>query len=220
MGMHRPTPTGTKRDILRLLAREPLGPASIADKLQLAVPHVDQHLVSLAQYDYVQRLDGPADSEQSSVYTLGSAARGVLPKRYDLMLKALLPTVTSQLSADELSSLLRRVGARVAEEMDAGARALPPGPRREKALTWIESSFAWQAEVTAESEDHLLIAVHSCLLHEVATLPEEACAEFFAELLGSLCGTHVQPVPTRGSSACCKLKLLRKAPQIDGGREV
>lgn len=218
MRIDRPTPTGTKRDILRLLARQPLGAKSIAHKLQLAEPHIHQHLASLEGYGYVQRLsDVAASLESSAVYTIGSAARGTVPKRYDLMLGALLEAVSSRNGADELSRVLRRAAARLAQAPRLGPKELPMDWRCEKALSWIEKSLAWRANVTAEIDGYRLIAIHSCLLHEAAELPREACANFFAELLGSFCGTHVQQAPLNGSTACCKLKMFGNAPGMKGG---
>lgn len=219
--MDRPAPTGTKRDILRLLAREPLGPSSLAYRLQLDEPVVYQHLASLEVYGYVERLSeaGSHHGKWPSLYTIGSAARGTVPKRYDLVLGALLDDLLSRHEGDEIARLLSRAATHLARGMTRGPAGRPIEWRCERALAWIEKSLAWQTNISAESEDYLIVAVHDCLLHEVAALPHQACGPFFAELLGSLCGTHVQQVPARGSRACCKLKLLRDGSTTEGEEE-
>jgi predicted ArsR family transcriptional regulator len=213
----RPAPTGTKRDILRLLAREPLGASSLAYRLQLDEPVVYQPLVSLEEYGYVERLTeaGSHHGAQPSLYTIGSAARGAVPKRYDLVLGALLDDLLSRHGAEGIDQSLPRAATRLARRM-RGPADEPIEWRYERALAWVEKSLAWQTNVSAESEDYLRVAIHDCLLHEVAGLPKEACGPFFAELLGSLCDTHVQQVSARGSRACCKLKVFRDASTTEG----
>lgn len=105
---------------------------------------------------------------------------------------------------------------RLAREVRRGRPDRPIGWGCETALTWVEKTLAWQTNIIAENDNYLLVALHDCLVHEVAGLAKAACGPFFAELLGALCDTHVQQVPARGSRARCKFKLLRDASTTEG----
>lgn len=210
-------PTGTKRDILRLLAREPLDPTSLAQRLQIGESQVYEHLASLQRLGYVERVsDAGGYRERPDLYAVGPAARGTVPKRHDLVLGAILEALISYYGPDDMTDLLGETATRLARSMNRQSETLPVDWHYEKALTWIENELAWKATVTAEGDDYLLVAIQGCLFHELTQLPEGACAGFFTELLGSLCHTHVQPVPVKGSIACCKLKLFRDASMMRG----
>jgi predicted ArsR family transcriptional regulator len=113
----------TRGRIITLLHRSSRTVDELAQALDLTHTAVLAHLAALERDGLVQqRSERRGSGKPSSVYDLASAAEYLFPKSYGQLLDQLLEVLDEHIPADEVETLLREVGCRMAAQWK-----IPPG---------------------------------------------------------------------------------------------
>src|SRR2546427_1558035 len=107
----------TRGQIITLLRRSSRTVDELAQALDLTHTAVRAHLAALERDGLVkQRSERRGSGKPSSVYDLTTAAEYLFPKSYGLYLDQLLDVLGERKPADEVETLLREVGRRIAAQ--------------------------------------------------------------------------------------------------------
>src|SRR5215472_7559261 len=113
----------TRGQIVTLLRRSGRTVDELAQELHLTHTAVRAHLAALERDGLVQqRSERRGSGKPSSVYDLMPAAEYLFPKSYDQLLDQLLDVLSGHIAADEVETLMREVGRRMAAQWK-----IPPG---------------------------------------------------------------------------------------------
>src|SRR5205807_1976632 len=116
----------TRGRIITLLRRSSRTVDELAQALDLTHTAVRAHLAALERDSLVQQhSERRGSGKPSSVYDLGPAAEDLFPKAYGRLLYQLLEVLQERMTPQELETLLREVGRRMAAEWK-----IPPGNLR------------------------------------------------------------------------------------------
>src|SRR6516225_4168001 len=116
----------TRGQIITLLRRSSRTVDELAQALELTHTAVRAHLAALARDGLVkQRSERRGSGKPSSVYDLTPAAEYLFPKSYGLYLDQLLDVLSERTPADEVETLLREVGRRIAAQWTISHGDLP-----------------------------------------------------------------------------------------------
>ena len=116
----------TRGQIITLLRRSSRTVDELAQALDLTHTAVRAHLAALERDGLVlQRSERRGSGKPSAVYDLTPAAEYLFPKSYSQLLDQLLDVLGEHLPPDEVETLLREAGRRLAAEWK-----LPPGELR------------------------------------------------------------------------------------------
>src|SRR2546421_3859229 len=116
----------TRGRIVTLLRRSSRTVDELAQALDLTHTAVRAHLAALERDGLVQqRSERRGSGKPSSVYDLTPAAEYLFPKSYGLYLDELLDVLGERKPADDVDTLLREVGRRIAAQW-----TIPPGELR------------------------------------------------------------------------------------------
>jgi predicted ArsR family transcriptional regulator len=100
----------------------------LAGALDLTDNAIRAHLVTLERDGVVQQRGAQrSSSKPASVYGLTSKAESLFPKAYDQVLQQVMEVLSERMPSDEVETLLREVGRRVAARWN-----VPPGSLRER----------------------------------------------------------------------------------------
>ena len=116
----------TRGQIVLLLRRSSHTVDELTQALDLTHTAVRAHLAALERDGLVkQRSERRGSGKPSSVYDLTEASEYLFPKSYGLYLDQLLEVLSERTPTDEVESLLREVGRRIAAQW-----TIPPGDLR------------------------------------------------------------------------------------------
>jgi predicted ArsR family transcriptional regulator len=174
----------TRGQIIILLRRSSRTVDELAQALYLTHTAVRAHLAALERDGLVQKhSERRGSGKPSSVYDLAPAAEYLFPKAYDQLLDQLLDILQHQMSSEEVETLLREVGRRMAARWK-----IPPGElsARLDAVVKVFNELGGLAELEA-CEGLTCIRGYRCPFATQVVEHPEACrlAEtLFSELVG------------------------------------
>jgi predicted ArsR family transcriptional regulator len=178
----------TRGQIITLLRRADHTVDELAKALNLTDNAVRAHLATLER-DGIVRQGGVRRGirKPSSIYDLTPEAEQLFPKAYDPVLQHLLEVLGERIPADEMETLLREVGRRI-----AGRWKVPSGDLhvRLEAAVEVFNELGGMAELEA-CDGHSCIRSYSCPLAAVVPEHPEVC-HLAETLLTELVGVPVQ----------------------------
>jgi predicted ArsR family transcriptional regulator len=178
----------TRGQIITLLRRASRTVDELAQALNLTDNAVRAHLTTLERDGIVQQHGVRRGSRKpSSIYDLAPEAEQLFPKAYDPVLQQLLEVLSERIPSDEVDTLLREVGRRI-----AGRWNVPSGELRVRLEAAVEvfNELGGMAELEA-CDSHSCIRSYSCPLAAVASEHPEVC-HLAETLLTELVGVPVQ----------------------------
>jgi DeoR family transcriptional regulator, suf operon transcriptional repressor len=202
-------PSGTKRDILKLLIRQELSADSLARTLAVSPAAVRQHLDTLQALELVNRRKNEArrSSRPTFLYRLSEQGAAIFPKRYDLLLGLVVDVLLERSGATAVEEVIRAAAERLAERGRTRLRRSDGAGRSKEIVEWLEAELAWQADLTTDGTGRR-ITIHQCPFQDVAREHPSVCGVFFTTLLRALeGGAEVEPAPTPPAPACCAFVL-------------
>jgi predicted ArsR family transcriptional regulator len=191
--------TSTRGQIITLLRRASRTADELAQALELTDNAVRTHLAALER-DGVVQLRGlrRGSGKPAYVYALTLEGEQLFPKAYDPVLQHVLEVLSERISADEVETLLREVGRRM-----AGRWNIPSGELRMRLEAAVEvlNELGGMAELE-EVDGHSCIRGYSCPLAGVAGHP--SVCRLVETLLSELVGVPVQEqCEYEGVPRCC-----------------
>src|SRR5207244_8075818 len=178
----------TRGQIITLLRRSSRTVDELAQALDLTHTAVRAHLAALERDGLVkQRSERRGSGKPSSVYDLTEASEYLFPKSYGLYLDQLLDILGERNPADEVGTLLREVGRRIAAQ-----RTIPPGdlPVRLDEAAQVLNELGGLMEREKQGET-LCLRGYRCPFAAVVQEHPEVCD--LAEMLGTdLVGVAIQ----------------------------
>jgi predicted ArsR family transcriptional regulator len=171
-----------------LLRRSSRTVDELAQALDLTDNAVRAHLATLERDGVVQQRGVRRGSgKPASVYDLTLEAEQLFPKAYGPVLQHLLEVLSERLPSDEVETLLREVGRRIAAGWN-----VPPGDLRVRLEAALEvlNELGGMAELES-CDGHYCIRGYSCPLAAVVPGHPEVC-RLAETLLTELVGVPVQ----------------------------
>lgn len=178
----------TRGRIITLLRRSSRTVDELAQALDLTHTAVRAHLAALERDGLVQqRSERRGSGKPSSVYDLAPAAEYLFPKSYGQLMDQLLEVLGEHIAADEVETLLREVGRRMATGWK-----IPAGELRVRLEAAVEvfNDLGGLAELEP-CNGHFCIRSYSCPLAAVVPGHPEVCS-LSETLLTELVGVPVQ----------------------------
>jgi len=190
----------TRGRIVTLLRRSSHTVDELAQALDLTHTAVRAHLAALERDGLVQqRSERRGSGKPSAVYDLTPAAEYLCPKSYSQLLDQLLDVLGERTTADEVETLLREVGRRIASRWHVPSRDLRV---RLEAAAEVLNELGGLMERETEGET-LCILGYRCPFAAVVLEHPEVC-HLAETLLSELVGVPIQeqcertgPVPCR-----------------------
>ena len=192
--------SSTRGRIITLLRRSSHTVDELAQALDLTHTAVRAHLAALERDGLVQqRSERRGSGKPSSVYDLAPAAEDLFPKSYGQLLDQLLEVLPGRMTPEEVETLLREVGRRMAAQWK-----IPPGELRVRLEAAVEVLNELGGLMERETGGETLwIRGYRCPFAAVVLEHPEVC--YLAEtLVTELVGVPVQeqcertgPVPCR-----------------------
>ena len=177
----------TRGQIITLLRRSSRTVDELAQALDLTHTAVRAHLAALERDGLVQqRSERRGSGKPSSVYNLTPAAEYLFPKSYCLYLDQLLGVLGERKPADDVDTLMREVGRRIAAQW-----TIPPGELRVRldAATEVLNELGGLMERETEGET-LCIRGYRCPFAAVVQDHPEVC-DLAETLLSELVGVPI-----------------------------
>jgi predicted ArsR family transcriptional regulator len=178
----------TRGQIITLLRRSSHTVDELAQALNLTDNAVRAHLATLERDGVVQQSGVRRGSgKPASVYDLAPEAEQLFPKAYVPVLQQVLAILSERLPTDEVETLLREVGRRMAVQWK-----IPPGELRVRLESAVEvfTELGGMAELE-QNDGHYSIRSYSCPLAAVAPNHQAVC-RLAETLLAELVGVPVQ----------------------------
>ncbi len=190
----------TRGQIITLLRRASRTVDELAQALSLTDNAVRAHLAALERDGIVQQRGvRRSGGKPSSVYNLTPEAEQLFPKAYDPVLQHLLEVLSERISADEVETLLREVGRRMASRWKVPSGGLPV---RIGAAIEVYNELGGLAELEA-CDGHSCIRSYSCPFATVVQGHPVVC-RLAETLLSELVGVPVQEhCEYEGIPRCC-----------------
>ena len=190
----------TRGQIITLLRRSSRTVDELAEGLDLTHTAVRAHLAALERDGLIQQHSERRGSRKpSAVYDLAPAAEDLFPKAYGQLLDQLLDILQGRIPPEEVETLLREVGRRMAAQWK-----IPPGNlgvRLEAAVSVLNELGGLMERETGEKT--VSIRGYRCPFAAVVQEHPEVC-RFAETLLSELVGVPIQehcertgPVPCR-----------------------
>lgn len=192
--------SSTRGRIITLLRRSSRSVDELAQALDLTHTAVRAHLAALERDGLVQqRSERHGNRKPSSVYDLAPAAEDLFPQSYGQLLDQLLDVLHEQMALEELDTLLREVGRRMAAPWQ-----IPPGELRVRVEAAVEVLNELGGLMERETGEQTLgIRGYRCPFAVVLPGHPQVC-HLAETLLTELVGVPVQehcertgPVPCR-----------------------
>jgi predicted ArsR family transcriptional regulator len=192
--------SSTRGRIITLLRRSSHTVEEMAQALDLTHTAVRAHLAALERDGLVQqRSERRGSGKPSSVYDLAPAAEDLFPKSYGQLLDQLLEVLPGRMSPEEVETLLREVGRRMAAQWK-----IPPGELRVRLEAAVEVLNELGGLMERETGGETLwIRGYRCPFAAVVLEHPEVC-HLAETLVTELVGVPVQeqcertdPVPCR-----------------------
>jgi predicted ArsR family transcriptional regulator len=178
----------TRGQIITLLRRSSHTVDELAQTLNLTDNAVRAHLATLERDGVVLQSGVRRGSgKPASVYDLAPEAEQLFPKAYLPVLQQVLAILSERLPTDEVETLLREVGRRMAVQWK-----IPPGELRVRLEAAVEvfTELGGLAEIE-QNDGHYSIRSYSCPLAAVAPNHQAVC-RLAETLLTELVGVPVQ----------------------------
>ncbi len=194
----------TRGRIITLLRRSSRTVDELAQALDLTHTAVRAHLAALERDGLVQqRGERRGSGKPSSVYDLTPAAEYLFPKSYGLYLDQLLDVLGERKPADEVDTLLREVGRRIATQW-----TIPPGDLRVRLDDVVEVLNELGGLMERETEgETLCIRGYRCPFAAVVQDHPEICG--LAEtMVTELVGVPIQEQCSRTGPVPCRFVVL------------
>jgi predicted ArsR family transcriptional regulator len=194
----------TRGQIITLLRRSSRTVDELAQALELTHTAVRAHLAALARDGLVkQRSERRGSGKPSSVYDLTPAAEYLFPKSYGLYLDQLLDVLSERTPADEVETLLREVGRRIATQW-----TIPPGDLRVRLDEAAEVLNELGGLMERESEgETMCIRGYRCPFAAVVQEHPEVC-DLAETLVTELVGVPMQEKCGRTGPEPCRFVVL------------
>src|SRR5579864_3858547 len=192
--------SSTRGRIITLLRRSSHTVEELAQALDLTHTAVRAHLAALERDGLVQqRSERRGSGKPSSVYDLAPAAEDLFPKSYGQLLDQLLEVLPGRMSPEEVETLLREVGWRMAAQWK-----IPPGELRVRLEAAVEVLNELGGLMERETGgERLWIRGYRCPFAAVVLEHPEVC--YLAEtLVTELVGVPVQEQCERTGPAPCR----------------
>jgi len=192
--------SSTRGRIITLLRRSSHTVEEMAQALDLTHTAVRAHLAALERDGLVQqRSERRGSGKPSSVYDLAPAAEDLFPKSYGQLLDQLLEVLPGRMTPEEVETLLREVGRRMAAQWK-----IPPGELRVRLEAAVEVLNELGGLMERETGGETLwIRGYRCPFAAVVLEHPEVC-HLAETLVTELVGVPVQeqcertgPVPCR-----------------------
>lgn len=194
----------TRGQIVTLLRRSSRTVDELAQALNLTHTAVRAHLASLERDGLVkQSSERRGSGKPSSVYDLTEASEYLFPKSYGLYLDQLLDILGERKPADEVGTLLREVGLRIAAQW-----TIPPGdlPIRLDGAAQVLNELGGLMERETEGET-LCIRGYRCPFAAVVQEHPEVC-DLAETLVTQLVGVPIQEQCGRTGPEPCRFVVL------------
>jgi predicted ArsR family transcriptional regulator len=178
----------TRGQIITLLRRSSRTVDELGQALNLTDNAVRAHLATLERDGVVLQSGVRRGSgKPASVYDLAPEAEQLFPKAYVPVLQQVLAILSERLPTDEVETLLREVGRRMAVQWK-----IPPGELRVRLEAAVEvfTELGGMAELE-QNDGHYSIRSYSCPLAAVAPNHQAVC-RLAETLLTELVGVPVQ----------------------------
>jgi predicted ArsR family transcriptional regulator len=194
----------TRGQIVTLLRRSSHTVDELAQALDLTHTAVRAHLAALERDGLVQqRSERRGTGKPSSVYDLTPAAEYLFPKSYGQLLGQLLDLLIERKPADDVETLLREVGRRIAAQW-----MIPPGelPVRLDSAAEVLNELGGLMERETEGET-LCIRGYRCPFAAVVQEHPQVC-DLAETLVTELVGVPIQEQCGRTGPAPCRFVVL------------
>jgi predicted ArsR family transcriptional regulator len=190
----------TRGQIITLLRRSSRTVDELAQALDLTHTAVRAHLAALERDGLVQqRSERRGSGKPSSVYDLTPSAEYLFPKSYGQLLDQLLNVLGERKPVDDVDTLLREVGRRIAAQW-----TIPPGELRIRLGAAVEVLNELGGLMERETEgDTLCILGYRCPFAAVVREHPEVC-DLAETLLSELVGVPIQEQCGRTGSVPCR----------------
>ena len=193
----------TRGQIITLLRRTSRTVGELAEELSLTDNAIRAHLATLERDGIVQQRGvRRGSSKPASVYDLTPEAEQLLPKAYDPVLQNILEILDERLPADDVDTLLREAGRRIAVRWK-----VPSGELRTRLEAAVEAMNELGGLAECEVVDgHWCIRSYSCPLASV--IPRHPCACHLIEsLLTEVVGVPMQEHCDRDRTPRCSFTV-------------
>lgn len=207
----KPSPSGTKLDIINLLLKQELSSQNLAAELGVSPAAIRQHLNTLEALGLVLRRKlVTSPNRPTYLYRVSPDGMRALPKRYDLLLVSVIEALIEQEGAQGMERIVCDAAHRVAARGRDRLRSPESQRRWEAILEWLEQEFAWQADVEVEASGGRRITIHQCPFQDLPRSPVDVCGVFFTTLLRALDGdAPVEHATATKTPACCAFVVSR-----------
>ena len=196
----RQPPAGTRGRIVSLLRRSDQTVEELAQALDLTDNAVRAQLAILERDGLVQQSGRQrSSSKPATVYGLTAAGEDLFAKAYGPVLRQLLAELNARLNPEEIDTLIRSTGRRLAEQW--------PVSQGEKLHTRLERAIETLNELgglaeLVERDGRYIIQGYSCPLASVVPGHPEAC-RLTASLLTEQVGVLIEERCERGARPRC-----------------
>jgi len=192
--------SSTRGRIITLLRRASRTVDELAQALDLTHTAVRAHLAALERDGLVQqRSERRGNRKPSSVYDLAPAAEFLFPQSYGQFLYQLLEVLYGRMKPEEVETLLREVGQRMAAQWK-----IPPGELRVRLEAAVEVLNELGGLMERETgEETLCIRGYRCPFAAVVLEHPEVC-HLAQTLLTELVGVPVQEQCERTGPEPCR----------------
>src|SRR5216684_8146234 len=195
--------SSTRGRIITLLRRSSHTVDELTQALDLTHTAVRAHLAALERDGLVQqRSERRGSGKPSSVYDLTPAAEYLFPKSYDQLLDQLLDVFGEHLPADEVETVMREVGRRMAAQWK-----IPPGELRVRLEAGAEVLNELGGLMEQETEgETLCIRGYRCPFAAVVQEHPAVC-DLAETLLSELVGVPIQEQCERNGPVPCRFVM-------------
>jgi predicted ArsR family transcriptional regulator len=199
------TPTGTRLDILELLLREELSSQQLSERLGVSPAAVRQHLTTLEALGLVVRRKLVTQpSRPTYLYRVSPPGMRIFPKRYDMLLSQMIGVLSERQGPEAVEETIAAAARRVAEQAPNRVSGGTGPERWPRLLEWLETEFAWQADLTEEAGAPRRLTIHQCPFQDLSKIQPDVCGIFFGALIRTLCpGAVVDHADAPAMPACC-----------------
>jgi DeoR family suf operon transcriptional repressor len=192
---------------MRLLMKQELSAQSLAATLGVSPAAVRQHLDTLEARGLVGRRKlVTKPSRPTYLYRLSARGTETFPKRYDLLLTLITGVIRDRDGDTAITQILQAAAERLALAVRAQFEGTDTARRWEFLVEWLETEFAWHADVAVDRTGLRRITIHQCPFEAVARQQPVVCAVFFPTLIRVLARrVDVERIPITDGVACCSL---------------
>jgi predicted ArsR family transcriptional regulator len=128
----------------------------------------------------------------------------IVPKRYDMLLSQMIGVLSERQGPEAVEETITAAARRVAEQAPSRVSGGSGAERWPRLLEWLETEFAWQADLTQEAGGPRRLTIHQCPFQDLSKIQPDVCGVFFGALIRALCpGAVVDHADAPAMPACC-----------------